>query len=71
MIDREITIAFKGGAILTVSAIEREAVEIAGQWSRYIGNPAAQELIGATYADGKGDLRLIAAEIAGISFLRT
>ncbi len=68
MSDRKITIVFRGGATLDFKAIDREAVEISSQWSKHIANPAQQELIGATYADGAGDLRLIASEIAGISF---
>lgn len=68
MTTAQITIVFKGGASLAIRATESEKFEISQRWSDHQGDPAAHAEVGGKYNDGKGDLRLRGAEIAGMAF---
>ena len=64
---QKLTFIFKGGATLLVDVSEKEAVEILKQWADHIGDPTKQVLVISGYAEGKGDLRLVASDLSGIA----
>lgn len=67
MSNKDLKIAIKGGALLEIWATEQEAARFFRQFSDHIADPASQELIGGTYANGAGDLRLLAYQVAGLA----
>ncbi|WP_170764870.1 hypothetical protein [Ruegeria lacuscaerulensis] len=69
MSNSTVTIIFKGGAILSVDAAIDEGKAILAQWDKHLKDPKSQEFIQTGYADTKGDLRLRAVEIAGMTRL--
>lgn len=61
-----VTIVFKGGAQVTVSANQREKEDLVDIWLRHLSDPASETEISTGYAASQGNMKLKASEVAGI-----